>query len=119
MKILEFTNSENNKLRLDFDNVEDLGIFMRNDPMFYRKQFFPCMAKISDKLDAGKKCDPVKDIGPCVDNACEAYCNHFDLPQEPKTLFPVEDRRAVVSKLYSEEMPNVKKGMYKAESSCS
>lgn len=119
MRIDELGNNNNSNLRLDFDNVEDLCIFIRNNPMFYRKQFFPCMANISDKLDAGKKCDPVKDIGPCVDNACDAYCDTYDLPHDPKTLFPVDDRRAAIEKLYAEEMPNVKKGMYKAESSCS
>jgi hypothetical protein len=117
MKIFEFTDNDGPKL--NFDSIEDLCIFMRNDPMFYRKQFFPCMANISDKIDSDGKCDPNKDIGPCVDNACNAYCNQYDLPHDPKTLFPIEDRRSIVSKIYSEEMPNIKQGMYKAESSCS
>ena len=65
MKIFEFT--DNDEPKLNFDSIEDLCIFMRNDPMFYRKQFFPCMANISDKIDSDGKCDPNKDIGPCVD----------------------------------------------------
>jgi|TARA_R110000851_G_scaffold42698_4_gene105971 hypothetical protein len=117
MKIFEFTQNDS-ELKLNFDSIEDLVIYMRNDPMFYRKEFFPCMASISDKLDKGKTCDPAKDIGPCVDKACDTYCNRYDL-HSPKTLFPVEDRRDIVNKVYQEEIANLKAGMYKAESSCS
>ena len=70
--------------------------------------------QLNDMVD-----DAVENADDAVDNACDAYCDTYDLPHDSKTLFPVDDRRAAIEKLYAEEMPNVKKGMYKAESSCS
>ena len=42
MRIDEFTNKKDER-ELPFSVAEDLMVFMRNDPTFYRKKFYPCM----------------------------------------------------------------------------
>jgi len=50
MKINEFTDIEHNhgdkKNELGFNVAHDLHIHMKNDPMFYRKQYYPTIAKL-------------------------------------------------------------------------
>ena len=46
MRIVEFTHPDNKEL--PFDVVEDAIVFMRNDPMFYRKQYYPTVTKLAD-----------------------------------------------------------------------
>ena len=41
MRIDEFAQPMDDKL--PFDVVDDVAIFMRNDPMFYRKSLFPAI----------------------------------------------------------------------------
>jgi hypothetical protein len=41
----------------NFDLVDDTSFYMRNDPMFYRKQYFPAMASMADMHSKGKKID--------------------------------------------------------------
>ena len=41
MKIFEVTEP-------NFDLIDDTSFYMRNDPEFYRKEYFPAMARIAD-----------------------------------------------------------------------
>ena len=52
MRIDEFAAPTNDSL--PFDVADDVAIFMRNDPMFYRKQLFPAIMNMKDRHDAGK-----------------------------------------------------------------
>ena len=52
MRIDEFAHKTDD--RLPFDVVDDVAIYMRNDPMFYRKQLFPAIMSMKDRHDAGK-----------------------------------------------------------------
>lgn len=112
MKINEFFKGDDKKV--PFNVVDDLTIFMRNDPMFYRKHYFPMMAKISDMHDRGKSVDPIVLMKPVVDQGVNTYCKKFNLGSKPDKLFSEQDRKEVIQKVYSEEMPYVKKGTYRA-----
>ena len=116
MKLFELDNKQE---EVPFDVVEDLAIFMRNDPMFYRKTFFPAMAAASDKMERGESIDPAIFIKPMVDKGVKSYCSKFIKDRRPEDIFTDEDRKTCCNKIQAEEMPNIKKGMYKAESSCS
>ena len=111
MKLFELDNR--NEDQLPFDVVDDLVIFMRNDPMFYRKAFFPAMADVSDKLEKGDSIDPAIMLKPVIDKGVNNYCSRFIKDKRPEDIFTDEDKKSAVQKLYAEEMPNVKKGMYK------
>lgn len=112
MKIVEFFKKEN-EVDAPYNVVEDLAIFMRNDPMFYRKTFFPAMADVSDKLERGEAVDPVVMLRPMVDRGVNSYCKKFAQKKRPDDLFSDADKIEAIKKIYSEEMPAIKKGDYK------
>ena len=111
MKLVEFVDNPVDD-SLPFDVVDDVSVYMRNDPMFYRKHFFPTMVKISGLVKNKKKINPIKALGPLVDMACEGYCEKFNVGRTSKDLFDDDDRKALIGKLYSEEMENIRKGEY-------
>ena len=45
-----------------FDLVDDTCMHMRNDPDFYRREYFPTMAKVADMQREGNKDNPQKTI---------------------------------------------------------
>ena len=106
---------EEKRDEVPFDVVDDLAIFMRNDPMFYRKTFFPAMADASDRMERGESIDPIVIIKPIVDKGADRYCKKFIQGKRTEDIFTDEDKKACVKKIQAEEMPNIKKGMYKAE----
>ena len=110
MRIDEFAQPVDNSL--PFNIVDDVAVFMRNDPMFYRKNFFPAVDKMKSACNAGKKIDANKILGPVVDKACEGYCQKYDVSRTPDELFTLDDRQELIKKLYSEEMENIKQGAY-------
>ena len=115
MKINEFFNKEDT---IPFNVVDDLAIFMRNDPMFYRKTFFPAMAAASDEMERGQSVDPITFIKPLVNKGVNSYCKKYIKDRRPEDVFTKEDISQCCKKIKAEEVPNIKKGMYKAESSC-
>ena len=111
MKIYEVTDiKQKDNPELGFDLVDDVSIWMRNDPQFYRKSFFPVADKIATAYNAGKKVDANQMFGPIVDKACESYCEKFNVNKTADDLFTLEDRQALISRLYSEEMENLYAG---------
>jgi hypothetical protein len=110
MKLFELDNQQD---EIPFDVVEDLTIFMRNDPMFYRKTFFPAMADVSDKMDRGENVDPLVMIKPVVNKGINSYCKKFIKNKRPDDIFTSKDIDACATKIQAEELPNIKKGMYK------
>jgi len=113
MKLFELEDRDQDD-QIPFDVIEDLTIFMRNDPMFYRKTFFPAMSDVSDKMDKDDGIDPVGILRPMVDKGVDSYCKKFAAHKRPQDLFTDDDRVQVVKKIQSEELPHIKKGMYKA-----
>jgi hypothetical protein len=97
---------------LPFDIVEDLFVFMKNDPMFYRRMYFPTMAKIADAMQANKKVDFKKAVQPMVERAVDIYCKKFDLPKSTKKMFTDEHRSNLIDRIQSEETENIEQGEY-------
>ena len=111
VKINEFFNG-NVEDSLPFDVVDDVAIYMRNDPMFYRKEFYPTIIRIKGLNDKNKQVNPQKELFPVVDRAVESYCKRFKIPKRPEELLSNEEKKALVDKIYSEEMTNIRKGAY-------
>lgn len=97
---------------LPYDVVDDVAIFMRNDPMFYRKTFFPAVMRMKDCHDNGKSYNPKKELFPIIEKAVGLYCSKFKLPKRPDEIMDDEDKRSLMQKLYSEEMTQIRKGVY-------
>jgi hypothetical protein len=112
VKIVEFS-SINKEEDLNFNPSDDLTVFMRNDPLFYRKHYFPAMAKMSDLQDRGSSVDPIAVMSPVVDQGVSTYCKKFNIKQRPDEIFPKSERSEIINKIYSEELPQIKKGNYR------
>lgn len=97
---------------LPFDIVEDLYVFMKNDPGFYRRSFYPTMVKISDAVKSKKKVNFTNELSPMIDQAVETYCQRFDLPKSTKRMFKDEDRSNLIGRIREEEMKNIGNGEY-------
>jgi hypothetical protein len=106
VKAVEFQQKD-----VPFDVVDDVAIFMRNDPIIYRKSLFPAIMNMKDRFDSGKKCVAEECLGEIVDSAIPEYCNKFKLGS-PKNVFKKGDRDSIVNKLYAEEMTQIKNGAY-------
>jgi hypothetical protein len=111
MRIDEFV-AQDPKEQRPFDVVDDLTIFMRNDPAFYRKHYFPMMAKVSDMYEKGESIDPIIVMRPTVDKAVDSYCRRYKIKKRPDDLFLDDDRREVCNKVFNEELPHIKEGGY-------
>lgn len=97
----------------NFDLIDDTSFFMRNDPEFYRKEYFPAMASMADMHEKGKAIDAKKSLSKLVDHGCTSYCKKYNLAKNPEELFTQEKRDAIIDKLFGEEMEQIKQGEYK------
>jgi len=111
VKINEFFNQRIDD-SLPFDVVDDVAIFMRNDPLFYRKEFYPTIIRIKGMHDKNKQIDPQKELFPVIGRAVESYCKRFQISKKPNELLSDEEKKNLVDKIYSEEMTNIRKGVY-------
>jgi hypothetical protein len=111
VKINEFHDQDYDNT-LPFDVVDDVAIFMRNDPMFYRKTFFPAITNLKNCSEKGEKINPKKIFGPMINDACTTYCRKFNIPKRPEELLDDNEKDSLIRKLYSEEMTNIRKGVY-------
>jgi len=110
MKINEFAQQDD--IKLPFDVVEDAVVFMRNDPMFYRKHYFPAIAKLADLFRAKKEINDKSVLGSMVDQGMNTYCKKYQLARRPADIFTMQDRQAILDKITSEEIKNIEQGDY-------
>ena len=111
MKINEVAmTGEDNEL--PFSIAEDLMVFMRNDPMFYRKSYYPCMSDISDRKFKGEDVNFEECARPMVELAINEYCKKFRITSTPQSVFTTEDEDSVIEMIMSEEMPRIEAGEY-------
>jgi hypothetical protein len=111
MKINEFAEPVDSD-SLPFDVVDDLAIYMRNDPIFYRKEFFPLILKIKKLYDTNKAIDSAQMFSPMINKAMHSYCRKFNIPKHPEELLGDEERDTLIQKLHSEELTNIRNGEY-------
>jgi len=114
VKINEFFDQHEQKspTEMPWNMSEDLIVFMRNDPMFYRKEYYPTMTRLSDSFRAGKQFDFAKEVMPMVDKAKNQYCKKFRMPKSADSLFTEQDDETVCEKLRDEEFERIKQGDY-------
>ena len=111
MKLKEFTDIDLDKKNdIGYDIVDDLKCHMRDDPMFYRKLYYPCMAQLKDSYDKGDH--NFTGVAEMVEKAIHHYCKKYDLIQSPTELLTKEDKDALIQEIYNEELEEVKKGEY-------
>jgi hypothetical protein len=111
MRIEEISNSVTDD-KLPFDVVDDISIYMRNDPMFYRKVMFPAIMNMKGAHDRKEAMDAESIFGPMIHKAAHNYCKKFNINKRPDELLSDDDKKSLIQKLYSEEINNIKTGVY-------
>lgn len=105
MKIVEFFNSEqeSEKSRFDFDVPNDVYQFMINDPVFYRRVYYPTVTKMCDKHAKGVEINPKKELQPIILNACSTYVEQYKLNADANSLLSTDELDGIANKIYNIE----------------
>jgi cyclopropane fatty-acyl-phospholipid synthase-like methyltransferase len=105
VKIVEFFNTEqeSEKARFDYDLADDIHQFMINDPVFYRRHYFPKVTSMCDKHKKGTEINPASELKTVILNACNQYVETFKLNADPDTLLDEREVEAIAVKIYNIE----------------
>ena len=95
-----------------YDVPTDLIVFMRDDPMFYRKEYYPTMCGCQNCYNNGDKDKSMKLLMPMIDKAVSGYTKKYDLPYEENDLVPMDERKEIAQRIYEEEVNHFKEGEY-------
>jgi hypothetical protein len=110
MKITDLANQSDTTL--PYNVVEDVIVFMKNDPMFYRKHYFPAISTLADLHRAGKKVDANKNLMPMIKQGCDSYVKKYNIGNSVDEIFNNDDRLELLNRIYSEEIDEIEKGEY-------
>ena len=97
----------------NFNIVDDLHVYMRNNDNMYRKKYFPMLCAMQEELKAGKKINAKTIMMPTIKDAMEAYNKQYNLAEKYSDIITDEDVKTLCKKIYTEEIPLIKKGVYK------
>ena len=97
----------------NYNIVDDLHVYMRNNQDVYRKQYFPMLCAMQEALKAGKKINAQKIMMPVIKTCVAEYNKKYNLANESSDIFKDEDMKTLCKKIYTEEIPLIKKGVYK------
>jgi hypothetical protein len=116
MKIVEFFDQKDIKdlkvgEELPYNVVEDLCIYMQNDPSFYRSHLYPVLVDVQEAVKNGGKYNKRKMI-PTVEYAISEYIKKFDIKKRPQDLLQDSEKIECVNKILKNEMENFRKGEY-------
>jgi hypothetical protein len=117
VKIVEFANidlnahSNNIDKTLPWDVVEDLVVYMRNEPNFYRQKLYPAMLEVQDVVKKGKKFNK-RTLMPIVDEAVLSYIKKYNIKKTPGELLSDSEKMQCISKILEDEVENFKKGSF-------
>ena len=87
----------------DYDVKEDLKVYLRNDPMFYRKSFFPAF----EDYKATKK---TAGLMAMANLGLKNYCDKYELPFAPKELMESQELITMVNELIQDELDAMNEG---------
>lgn len=96
---------------LDFDVRDDLIVYMRNDPGFYRQHYYPKMAEMCDGYRKKKKLKK-ESLSSLVDQAIPMYMRKYKINRKPNEVFTDEDRASIIEMIFAEEEAELRKGEY-------
>jgi len=105
MKAVDF--NINSKDDLPFDVVDDMHFHMRNDPMFYRKEYLPTLDSCSKCTDDAKVPGLLDSM---IDRASVDYCKKYKLDMLPTELFGPEDKSKLRARILDTDMDSFNKG---------
>ena len=112
MKINELDDRPGEPIRFNFDPCDDAVVFMRNDPVFYRRKYYPAIQQLKDTVKNKKRIDAEGIFGSVVDSGMNTYCKKFMPGKTASQMFTMEDRTRMIEKICSEEIQYVTNGEY-------
>jgi hypothetical protein len=83
--------------KIDYNIAEDLLTFMRNNPLFYRREYFPTIDDF--KQDRNKQT-----LMPMIKKGLHAYCDAYKLPHDRKTLLGKADIDEIVTAIMNDDL---------------
>lgn len=105
MKLYEFTNLQSDiDDKLNYDVAQDLYVYMRNDPMFYRKAYFPVVAKLADKYKADQDYDVKTELMPVLEKGMKMYCKQYNINRRPEDVFTDDDKRDLIDQMFFDDI---------------
>jgi len=111
VKIVEFFN-QTEKEGLPFNVVEDVVVFMRNNPSFYRKHYYPAVLHLKELFDKKQKVNPAKLFSSIIERAAYNYCKEYNVGKRPEELLSDEEKKELIQTIYDEELKNIREGVY-------
>jgi len=105
VKLVEF---HDRKAEFPYDIVDDLHFHMRNDKMFYRKQFLPTIVAIASDVKEEKGLDKL--IDPMLNKAVDHYCKTYNIPAESRKHINQDVLAQIKERIMGEDIPSVQKG---------
>ena len=96
-----------------YDIAGDLLTYMRNEPTVYKQKYFPMLCAMQEKIKAGEKISVKEIMMPVVKDCMASYNKKYNLAQEATDIIKKEDVNDLVKRIYTEEIPLIKKGAYK------
>jgi len=97
----------------NYNIVDDLHVYMRNNDDVYRRQYFPMLCAMQEQLAKGKKISAKEVMMPVIKTCMASYNKKYNLANESTDIITDEDIKTLVKKIYTEEIPLIKKGVYK------
>lgn len=110
VKLVEVTDQKISE-ELPYDVGQDLIVYMRNEPMFYRRHLYPALVDVQEAIKKGKKYSK-KNMFPVIEKAIQGYINKFGIKKLPEDLMNEEEKLDCISRLLADEQENFRKGSY-------
>ena len=83
----------------------DLLIYMRNDPLFYRKNFFPAVEEFRQNK---KNTAPIENM---INKGFDQYCKKFNVMNKKEDIFNIGDVKRLVAEIIADEMKDLDEGV--------
>ena len=97
--------------KLPYDVAEDLTVYMRNDPNFYRKHFFPALLGVQETVKNGGKYNK-RDMLPVLEKAIANYVQKYNIKKRPNDLMSEQDCLECIDKILRDEADNFRNEVY-------
>ena len=106
VKLVEFVDSD--KVPGEFSDVnliDDLEVYMNNDPMFYRKVLYPSVSNLRSRIKSGQPCNETCFL-PAVKQGAKSYCKKFNIPNDTNEIFADDELKDLAVKIFHQEQNN-------------
>jgi hypothetical protein len=106
VKLVEFIDDEKMPNELsDVNLIDDLEVYMNNDPQFYRKVLYPTVSDLQHRVKSGQPCKETCFL-PAVKQGAKSYCKKFNIPTDANEIFADEELKNLAIKIFHNEQNN-------------